>query len=306
MRLSIWPNAQQPWSALVEEVRHADATGWDGVYLADHFMGDGGGFGAEDSPNLEVTASLSALGALTTRLRVGPLVLGNTYRHPAVVANWAATLDRITDGRVVLGIGAGWQVNEHRQYGIELPAPGERLRRLDEACTAITSLLRRPRTDLDGRHYVLSDAWCEPKPVQDPLPLLIGGKGDRMLGLVARLADEWNMWGLPEVLAERSAALERRCEAIDRDPASIRRSTQALVMLTDDAERARRFIETVAPRAAFAGPIAAFGELVDRWAEVGIDEVIVPDGALGSGPERLERLDALRDVVPLEGPSGPN
>ena len=298
MRLSIWPNAQQPWDQLVAEVRHAEDTRWDGVYLADHFMGDGGGFGSPEVPNLESTAALSALGALTTRLRVGPLVLGNTYRHPAVVANWAATLDHVTGGRLVLGLGAGWQQNEHEQYGITLPPPGERLRRLDEACTVIRSLLAEPTTTFEGRHYELRDALCEPKPVQQRLPLLIGGKGDRMLGLVARHADEWNMWGLPDTIAERAAVLERHCESIERDPATIRRSTQALVMVTDDAERARAFVDRVAPRAAVAGPAGHFAEVVERWAEVGVDEVIVPDGGLGRGDERLARLDALRAAVP--------
>jgi alkanesulfonate monooxygenase SsuD/methylene tetrahydromethanopterin reductase-like flavin-dependent oxidoreductase (luciferase family) len=297
VRLSIWPNAQQPWTDLLDEVRHAERTGWDGVYLADHFMGDGGGFGAPEVPNLEATAALAALGAATERLRIGPLVLGNTYRHPAVVAKWAVTLDHITGGRAVLGIGAGWQQNEHDQYGIELPAPGQRVSRLDEACRAITALLSEPRTTMHGEHYVLRDALSEPKPVQERLPLLVGGKGDRMLGLVARHADEWNMWGLPPVIAERTRVLERRCEAIGRDPSTIRRSTQALVMVTEDGERARRFVEAVAPRAAVAGPPERFAEVVQGWAGFGIDEVIVPDGALGTGQERLERLDALRGAV---------
>lgn len=297
MRLSLWPSAQQPWDDLREEVVHADRTGWDGVYLADHFMGDGAGFGAEGSPNLESTAALSALGACTERVRVGPLVLGNTYRHPAVVANWAATLDRITGGRAVLGVGAGWQVNEHEQYGIELPRPGVRLARLDEACSVLTGLLRTPRTTFAGEHYELRGAWCEPKPLQEPLPLLIGGKGERMLGLVARHADEWNMWGLPEVIAARGAVLEAHCERIGRDPATIRRSTQALVLLTDDPAVAAEFVARVAPRAAFAGTVEQFGELVARWAAVGVDEVIVPDTHLGTGSQRVESLDQLRATV---------
>lgn len=297
MRLSIWPNARQTWHDLLAEVRHCDETGWDGVYLADHFMGDGGDFGTADSPNLESTAVLAALGASTTRLRIGPLVLGNTYRHPAVVANWAATLDRITDGRVVLGVGAGWQENEHRQYGIELPPPGERLERLEEACAVLNALLRSERATFEGRRYELHDALCEPKPVQAPLPLLIGGKGDRMLGVVARHADEWNMWGLPETLAARARVLEDHCARIGRDPASITRSTQARVMITDDPERARAFVEGAAPRAAFAGTAAEFAELVHRWAEVGVSEVIVPDADLGAGDRRLERLDAIRRAV---------
>ena len=295
--LSLWPSEKQPWSSIVAEVLHADRTGWDRVYLADHFMGDGGGFGAPETPTLESTAALAALGALTERIGVGPLVLGNTYRHPAVVANWAATLDVITGGRAVLGIGAGWQANEHEQYGIDLPPRGERVSRLDEACAVIAGLLHDERTTFRGRHYELGDALCEPKPVQERLPLLVGGKGDRMLRLVARHADEWNMWGLPALIAERSEQLDRSCEAIGRDPSTIRRSTQALVRLTDDRAEAERFVESVAPRAAFAGTVEGFAELVGEWRAVGIDEVIVPDTALAEGTQRLEQLDALRDAV---------
>jgi alkanesulfonate monooxygenase SsuD/methylene tetrahydromethanopterin reductase-like flavin-dependent oxidoreductase (luciferase family) len=297
MLLSLWPNAQQPWTEIVTEARHADATGWHAVYLADHFMGDGGGFGPPETPTLEATAGLAALAALTERVRVGSLVLGNTYRHPAVVANWAVTLDHVSGGRAILGVGAGWQVNEHEQYGIELPPPGERVARFDEACRVLRGLLDAPPATVEGAHYRLTDALCSPPPVQERLPLLIGGKGDRMLGVVARYADQWNMWGLPDTIAARSAVLDRRCEAIERDPRSVHRSTQALVMLTADAERGRAFVDAVAPRAAFAGSAAQFAELCGRWAEVGVDEVIVPDAALGTGEERLARLDELRAAV---------
>ncbi len=297
MRLSCWPSLQQPWPDVVEVVRHVDGTGWDGIYVADHFMGDGGGFGAITDPTLESTAAVAALGALTERVRVGTLVLGAAYRHPAVVANWAATVDHVTGGRLVLGVGAGWQQNEHDQYGIELGSPGERLARLDETCRGLRSLLREPVTDFAGTHVQLRAAHCEPKPLQDPLPLLIGGKGDRMLGVVARHADEWNMWGLPEVIAERRAVLDAHCERIGRDPATIATSTQALVLLTDDERAAAEFVERVAPRAAVAGTAADVAALVDEWREAGVDEVILPDWHLGRGAERLERLDALREAI---------
>jgi alkanesulfonate monooxygenase SsuD/methylene tetrahydromethanopterin reductase-like flavin-dependent oxidoreductase (luciferase family) len=297
VQLSVWPNAQQPWADLLEVTQHADRTGWHGVYVWDHFMGDDGGFGAADVPTLEVTGVLSALGGLTEHLRVAPLVLGNTYRHPAVVANWVATLDHITGGRAALGIGAGWQVNEHEQYGIELPPPGERIERLEEAVEVIRGLLGEPRTTMQGDHYRVTEALNEPKPVQERLPILIGGKGDRMLRLVARQADEWNMWSLPEQIAERMAVLDRACERIERDPAEIRRSTQALVMVTDDEAKAAAFLERVAPRVAIAGPPERFAEVVGEWAALGVDEVIVPDVALGRGAERQDRLDALKAAV---------
>lgn len=293
MRFSVWPKLSQPWSEVLEVVRHAEATGWDGVYVADHFMGDGGLFGAVTSAHLEATAALAGLATATTRLRLGTLVLGNTYRHPAVVANWAASVDRISGGRVVLGLGAGWQANEHEQYGIELPTPGLRLARLDEACTVIRGLLTEPVVSFAGRCYELTEAVCEPKPVQPRLPLLVGGKGDRMLGLVARHADEWNMWATPEMITERAAVLVRHCERLGREPSSISRSTQALVFLTQSSSEAEEFVASVNGRPTVAGPAERFGEVVEGWREAGVDEVIVPDLALGSGPRRLEALDAL-------------
>jgi F420-dependent oxidoreductase-like protein len=296
MRFSIWPTLSQPWADVLEVVRHAEATGWDGVYVADHFMGSGGEWGPDSTPNLEATAAVAALAGLTDRVRLGTLVLGNTYRHPAVVANWAATVDHVSGGRLLLGVGAGWQQNEHDEYGIELPPPGERVARFEEACLVLLGLLRQERTTFGGRHYQLTDAVAEPKPVQRPLPLLIGGKGDRMLGIVARHADEWNMWGLADTIAERWTVVERRCEAIGRDPSEIRRSAQALVRLTGDRAAADAFVAGVA-RPAIAGTVDAVAEAVAAWQAVGLDEVIVPDFTLGHGQQRLDQLDAIIEQV---------
>lgn len=297
MRFSIWPTLSQPWADVLEVARHAEATGWDGVYVADHFMGSGGEFGPDLTPNLEATATIPALAMATERVRLGTLVLGNTYRHPAVLASWAATADHVSSGRLLLGIGAGWQENEHEQYGIELPPPKERLDRFEEACQVLNGLLRQERTTVDGRHYRLTDACSEPKPIQQPLPLLIGGKGDRMMGIVARHADEWNMWGLAPTIAERSAVLDRRCEAIGRDPAEIKRSAQALVRLTDDRAKADTFLAGAGGRAAIAGTTDDVADAVAAWQEVGLDEVIVPDFALGTGQRRLDAMDAIIEAV---------
>jgi alkanesulfonate monooxygenase SsuD/methylene tetrahydromethanopterin reductase-like flavin-dependent oxidoreductase (luciferase family) len=303
MRLCLWTLAQQPWPSMVDGARHAEETGWDGVYVADHFMGDGRQFGGEDGPTWEATAAVAALAALTRRARVGTLVLSATYRHPAVVANWAATVDHVSGGRLTLGLGAGWQVNEHEQYGIDLPTPGERVRLLDETCAAIRGLLGQPRTSLAGRTVTLTDAVAEPKPVQPRLPILVGAKGDRMLGVVARHADVWNLWALPEALRERAGVLEARCEAIGRDPATIERSVQAMVLVTEQADEARRFLDRVGSRAAVAGPPDAFAEMVQRWHDEGVDEVVVPDLFLGLGEGRRDRMDALREAVaPLLAP----
>jgi alkanesulfonate monooxygenase SsuD/methylene tetrahydromethanopterin reductase-like flavin-dependent oxidoreductase (luciferase family) len=297
MRFSVWPSLMQPVAEVLEVATHADRTGWDGVYVADHFMGDGGGFGAAEVPTLEATAVLAALATATASVRLGPLVLSTTYRHPAVLAKWAATVDHLSGGRLVLGVGAGWQQNEHDQYGIELPGLRDRVDRFEESCTVLNALLRGRRTTFDGRWFHLDDALCEPKPLQDRLPLLVGGKGDRMLGVVARHADEWNLWGLPPWIAERSAVLSRCCEVAGRDPAGIRRSTQALVLPTDDGSAAQEFLERVAPRAAVAGPWSLIVDTVGEWAEAGVDELIVPDNTLGRGTERLDGLDEFLAAV---------
>jgi F420-dependent oxidoreductase-like protein len=297
MRFSIWPGYQQPWADVLALAAHADATGWDGVWIADHFMGDGSSFGPESAPVLESTAQLAALAAATDRVRIGPLVLGTTYRHPAVLAKWATTVDHISGGRFTLGLGAGWQQNEHDRYGIDLPPLPDRVDRFAEVCEITTSLLRNERTTSKGRWFSLDEAWCEPKPVQRPLPLLIGGKGDRMLGLVARWADAWNMWSLPATIAERSAVLDRACERIGRDPAAIARSTQALVMLTDDEQRAAELVRGAAPRPVVAGPATRLAEVVAEWQAVGVDEVIVPDFVLGSGSRRIDALDEIIESV---------
>src|ERR1700733_13698721 len=137
MQLSIWPSLSQPFGDIVATARHAEETGWDRVYLADHFMSNN----AARTGIGECWTSIAALGALVPRLRLGSLVAGNTYRHPAVLAKMAATIDHIPGGRVILGGGAGWQVNEHEAYGIELLPPGPRLKQFAEACSVFHSLL---------------------------------------------------------------------------------------------------------------------------------------------------------------------
>jgi len=293
MDLTLWPLVSQPWPALCEAVELVEGLGWHGVMVEDHFMADGSGFGAVSDPRFEVTTVLSALAVATNSLRLAPLVMSATYRHPAVVANWAASVDHISGGRLTLGLGAGWQINEHEQYGIEMGTPGERIGRLDEYCSVVRSLFEQSVTDFSGRFFELSNAWCEPKPVQDRVPLLIGGKGDRMLRLVARHADMWNMWAMPSKFAERSAVLDQACDDIGRNPATIRRSTQALVWLTDSKSDARSFLDAAGGRAAFAGTAEQFADLAAQWRDAGVDEMVIPDWHLGTGAQRAESIEAI-------------
>ena len=162
MRFSIWPTYSDPWDEIVSLVRHCEETGWDGVYFADHFMPNTADGAPADGPAHECWATLAGLAVAVPRLRLGSLVSGNTYRHPAVLAKMATTIDHLSGGRVVLGIGAGWQENEHRAYGIPLPPVRERLDRLDESCQVILGLLRQPRTTFAGRYYQLTDAPSTP------------------------------------------------------------------------------------------------------------------------------------------------
>jgi len=291
MRLSIWPGAGQPYESILEAARHGADTGWDAVYIADHFMPNAGPDVDVRQPVLEAGSLVAALGAVVPRVRVGTLVLGNTYRHPAVVANLAATVDRITGGRFVLGVGAGWQVNEHEQYGIDLPPTKQLLDRFEEALQVLRGLLREPVTSFDGTYYRLEGAVNEPKPVQCPLPILIGAKGEkRMLGVVARYADLWNAWGLPGLIAHKMKVLDEHCARIGRDPSEIDRTAQALIVV--DGE-----VPDLGGRPVIGGSRAELADTIAEYEAIGLDELIVPDGLLGTGADRLRAMDTIRSLV---------
>jgi len=296
MRFSIWPNMSQPWSDVLDIARHCEATGWDGIYFADHFMPNTPDGAPADGPAMECWSVLAALAVSVPRLRIGSLVCGNTYRHPAVLANMAATVDNLCDGRFVLGLGAGWQVNEHEAYGIPLFGAKERLNRLDEACQVVNGLLRQPRTTVKGRHYTVTDAPCDPKPVQPRLPLLVGAKGKRRaLRIVAQYADEWNMWSWPELLRERREVLLRHCDGVGRDPADIKVSTQALLYLADESGKVPEPEPGI--RATIVGTAAEVADTVAAYRDAGVDELIVPDWNLGRSTERSDTCDRFMTEI---------
>lgn len=175
-------------------------------------------------PCMEGWITLTALAQATTRLRMGTLVTGIHYRHPAILANMATTLDIISGGRLELGIGAGWNEEESGAYGITLGTPGRRSDRFEEACEVIVGLLTRETTTFTGQHYQLTDARNEPKPLQRPHPpICIGGSGERRtLRTAARFAQHWNfVRGTPEEFARKRAVLHQHCEDVGRDPREI-------------------------------------------------------------------------------------
>lgn len=296
MRFSFWPTPSQPYTEVLRLARHVEGTGWDGLWYADHFMPNADDTG---TPWPEAWVTLSALGAQVPRLRLGTLVSGNTYRHPAVLAKMAATLDHITGGRVVLGLGSGWQENEHRQYGIPFHTVGERLRRLDEACQVIKGLFSNTATTFSGEYYQLDGATLEPKPLQNPLPLLIGGGGEKMtLKITARHADEWNVWGTPEVLEQKMAVLDRHCADVGRDPKAIQRSAVALLFMSEDEDHLQRMRSANIPMQHIIGTPDQIRARVQEYAALGVDELIVPGFNLGDTDQTIDTLDRfIVDVV---------
>ena len=210
------------WDAMLEVWRAADdievfESGW----TFDHFYPI---FSDSAGPCLEGWMTLAGLAQATRRLRLGTLVTGIHYRHPAVLANMAATLDIMSGGRLELGIGAGWNEEESGAYGIELGSPRERSDRFEEACAVLTGLLSQPSTTFKGSYYQLTDARCEPKPVQQPHPpICIGGSGEkRTLRTAARFAQHWNfVGGSPEQFTRAVDVLHQHCADIGRNPAEI-------------------------------------------------------------------------------------
>jgi F420-dependent oxidoreductase-like protein len=248
MRFGVFTSmGMQTWSGVVDLWRHLERTGWDIACVTDHFMPN---TPEREGPMLESWSTLSALAALVPRMRVGTIVLGNTYRHPAVVAKMAAQVDIISGGRLLLGLGAGWQQNEHEAYGIPFHTMRERLERLDEACQVLKSLWTERRSTFKGRYYQLSDAPLDPKPVQRPHPeLMVGGGGERVtLRIVAKHADHWNVWGGPSVLARKGAILDEHCAAVGREPKRITRSVNMALHVTDKKEDVERLAQTIATR----------------------------------------------------------
>jgi F420-dependent oxidoreductase-like protein len=217
-----------------------------GAWLFDHFMPLGPD---QTGPIFEGWTLLAAYAALTERLRLGIMVTGNTYRHPAVLANMAVTVDHVSKGRLDFGIGAGWFEFEHRAYGIPYPSTGQRIRRLGEACEVIRLLWTEKAPSFDGRYYHLENAYCEPKPVQKPYPhIVIGGGGEQLtLPIVAWYADIWNFAGGDvDTFRHKNEVIDRHCAENGRDPAEIVRSVQLRVSYDDPGptrEEARAFVD---------------------------------------------------------------
>jgi probable F420-dependent oxidoreductase len=286
VKFSLWPFNDRAPADLLAEVRAADAGGWYGVWLADHYMPDTGDATPARGDIYEVWGLLPAMAAVSERVRIGTLVSPTSVHHPALLAKRAATIDQLSGGRMVLGLGAGWQINEHHAYGIELEPPGKRVSRFSEAITVVRSLLAEESTTFHGEFYDFTDAPADPKPVQSPLPILVGTKGSRMMRITARHASEWNSWATPD-LVDKVQRLAEACEQTGRDPATMWTSVNAFIEL-DGREPARD--------RAIAGSAQQVLDQLGRFAGLGFDEFILPDWNLGSSlaecSDNLARIKA--------------
>jgi F420-dependent oxidoreductase-like protein len=257
LRFGICTDQNLSWPTLVERWRLFEELGFDSAWDCDHFVQPS----RPEGPYMESWTLLAALAARTERIRIGVLVSSNTFRHPALLAKQAATVDQISGGRLELGLGAGWYQPEHEMFGLDFPSAGTLVARFAEAVEVVDRLLRSDVASFEGEHYRLRDARFRPGPVQKPRPpLTLGAHRPRMLGIVARYADAWNSHGTVDEIRSRNQILDEHCARIGRDPGAIIRSLYYWVPRSEDDPWAS---------------VDAFQDVVGRYREVGVEEFII-------------------------------
>jgi alkanesulfonate monooxygenase SsuD/methylene tetrahydromethanopterin reductase-like flavin-dependent oxidoreductase (luciferase family) len=281
LRFGICTDQNLPFETLVERWQYFERLGFDSVWDCDHFNQPS----RPDGPYFESWTLLAALAARTTRIRVGVLVSSNTFRHPALLAQQAVTLDHVSNGRLELGLGAGWFVPEHERFGLPFPPPGERVGRFREAVEIVDSLLRHEATTFEGRYYRLTEASVRPAPLQKPRPpLTLGAHRPRMLRICAEYADSWNSFGTVEEMRERNELLDQACAAVGREPREIRRSFYGWASQMKAQGLPDPWQST-----------AAFEDVVGRYLAVGIGEFVIDQPR----PEQFGVLEqVVTDVLP--------
>jgi alkanesulfonate monooxygenase SsuD/methylene tetrahydromethanopterin reductase-like flavin-dependent oxidoreductase (luciferase family) len=269
------------WTTLHQRWIDYDRLGWDSLWLPDHLMPPNG----EPGPFLEAWTAVAALATSTTNARIGVLVSSNTFRHPAVLAKQAVTVDHISGGRLILGLGAGWFEEEHDAFGIEFPDIGTRVSQYAESLALLDLYLGNDVSSFNGAWYQLHDAPNRPAPVQQPrVPIIVGAHGPRTIGIAGRHANIWNSRGTVEEMRERCLRLDAACEKAGRDPSEVIRSASYFPPRT--AERPWDSVD-------------AFADWVGKYREIGITDFIFEAAPPENGAieERiaLDLLPALRN-----------
>jgi probable F420-dependent oxidoreductase len=307
------------FEGVAEQAVRAERLGFDSVWVSDHFFGslERFGGGPERYGALEPLTTLAALAPLTERVRLGTLVLSSAFRHPAVLAKSATAIDRLSGGRLELGLGAGWYADEYEGFGYAFGGVGERFALLEETLEYLGALFDGEPATFQGERFALREAFNHPRPVQEPRPpIFIGGKGgSRMLRLAVRLADGWNtVWRwTPEAYADRAAAARRACESADRDPATFRLSLGLFAVVgEDEADVGRRFevmgerlpagtgggigLETLR-RECLVGTPEQVVERASAFAELGVSELILGPAPVWFALPDPSALDLLAEAV---------
>jgi F420-dependent oxidoreductase-like protein len=297
----LWSQATS-WDGFLGAAVVAEAAGWDAVWTWDHLLAIQGPW---QQPIFEGWLALGALAAATKRVRLGLMVGANTFRNPGLTAKLTTTLDHVSHGRAVLGLGAAWFEREHEGFGIEFGAtPGWRLGRLDEAVGLLRSLLDGEQVTHEGAAYRMRDALVAPRPIQAHLPILIGGSGPkRTLRIVARHADAWNTAGTLDEVRTRVALLAEHCAAVGRDPAAIQLTASFPIVIRDDEAAAERGAQALLAHngmTGFEGVPLLLGspdrvaERLRPYVELGFRTFIVRLPA-PYDHETLERIGEVRD-----------
>ena len=297
--LQLW-SQQTDWPSFRDAALSAEQVGWDSIWTWDHLLAI---FGPWQQPIFEGWTALAALGPITERVRLGLMVGANTFRNPGLTTKLATTLDHVSSGRAVLGIGGAWFEREHDAFGIDFGAsPGERLGWLDESVMLMRRLLDGETVTHDGPRYQLHDALCEPRPVQAHLPILIGGSGrQKTLRTVAQRADAWNTAGSLEQVSDAVATLRRHCEDVGRDPASIEMTLSFPIVLRDDADEARdrlgasldaNGVKLDEFEGSLAGSPDEVADAIRPYLELGFETIIVRMPA----PYDRETIDRMAEV----------
>jgi F420-dependent oxidoreductase-like protein len=299
----LW-SQQTSWQDFRDAAQVAEAAGWDSVWTWDHLLAI---FGPWEQPILEGWMTLAGVGAVTSRIRLGLMVGANTFRNPGLTAKLATTLDNVSGGRAVLGIGGAWFEREHEAFGILEWGTGfgERLDRLDEAVMIMRRLLDGERFSHDGRFYHLVDALCRPRPIQPRLPILVGGSGPRKtLRTVALRADAWNTSGTVDEVRDRLAILDEHCADVGRDRSGIELTISFPIVIRDEPAEAAAAYEAVLAANGVAemrgalvllGPPKTIAEAIRPYRDLGFGTVIVrlPAPHDRQTLERIGEVDAL-------------